>query len=48
MLLGWVWSPEGFLFKMGVLDLGGSSNVHLLGATAALTLCIIIGPREGR
>jgi Amt family ammonium transporter len=32
----WTWNPEGFLFKMGVLDFAGGTVVHISAGCAAL------------
>ena len=35
-LAHWTWHPEGFLFKMGVLDFAGGTVVHISAGCAAL------------
>ncbi|TDL99373.1 MAG: ammonia channel protein [Flavobacteriaceae bacterium] len=35
-LCHWTWHPEGFLFKMGVLDFAGGTVVHMSAGIAAL------------
>lgn len=35
-LAHWTWHPEGFLFKMGVLDFAGGTVVHMSAGFAAL------------
>ncbi|MBC7388888.1 MAG: ammonium transporter [Opitutaceae bacterium] len=35
-LAHWTWHPEGFLFKMGVLDFAGGTVVHMSAGWAAL------------
>lgn len=35
-LAHWAWHPEGFLFKMGVLDFAGGTVVHISAGCAAL------------
>ena len=42
-----VWSPDGFLFKMGALDFAGGTVVHISAGVAALVAAIILGPRRG-
>jgi ammonium transporter, Amt family len=42
-----VWSPTGFLFKMGALDFAGGTVVHISAGVAALVAAIILGPRRG-
>lgn len=44
----WVWSEEGWLNKMGMIDVAGSSVVHVCGGIAALVGTIMTGPRAGR
>lgn len=43
----WVWSPEGWLFKMGVLDFAGGTVVHINAGIGALVLAIMVGKRKG-
>ncbi len=43
----WVWGG-GWLSRLGFIDYAGSTVVHLLGGTLALTGAIIIGPRIGK
>ncbi len=47
-LAHWTWHPEGFIFKMGVLDFAGGSVVHISAGIAALVGAIILGPRKVR
>jgi len=42
----WVWSPDGWLFKLGVIDSGGL--VHIVGGSAGLIGAILLGPRLGK
>src|SRR6218665_3251059 len=35
-LAHWTWNPDGFLFKLGVLDFAGGTVVHLSAGVAAL------------
>jgi Amt family ammonium transporter len=44
----WIWSPNGWLAKLGILDFAGSAAIHALGGFAALAAAIFIGPRIGR
>lgn len=39
-LAHWTWHPEGFLFKLGVLDFAGGSVVHMSAGFAALAASI--------
>jgi len=42
----WVWHPDGFLFKMGVLDFAGGAVIHLSAGVAALVGAIVLGRRD--
>jgi Amt family ammonium transporter len=43
----WVWSPDGWLFGLGVLDFAGGTVVHLSSGVAALVAALFIGRRTG-
>ena len=43
----WVFSPEGWLFKMGALDFAGGAVVHINAGIAALAAVLILGRRRG-
>jgi Amt family ammonium transporter len=43
----WVWSPDGWLFTLGVLDFAGGTVVHLSSGIAALVAALFIGRRLG-
>jgi Amt family ammonium transporter len=43
----WVWSPDGWLFGLGVLDFAGGTVVHLASGVAALVAALFIGRRSG-
>ena len=43
----WVWSPNGWLYKMGVLDFAGGTVVHINAGISALALAWVLGPRKG-
>jgi Amt family ammonium transporter len=43
----WVWSPDGWLFSLGVLDFAGGTVVHLSSGIAALVAALFIGRRTG-
>ncbi|KAK7070343.1 Ammonium transmembrane transporter activity protein [Halocaridina rubra] len=45
---GWLWGNHGFLFKLGAVDIAGSSGVHLCGGASALVASKLVGPRIGR
>lgn len=44
----WIWSLNGFLNKLGMIDFAGSAVIHSLGGFAALAAAIFIGPRIGK
>lgn len=43
----WVWSGDGWLFKMGALDFAGGTVVHLISGIAGISCAIVIGKRKG-
>ena len=43
----WVWSPEGWLYSLGVLDFAGGTVVHLSSGVAALVAALLVGRRMG-
>lgn len=45
---GWVWNPNGWLYKMGFIDFAGSGAIHMVGGISALIGAIILGPRIGK
>lgn len=47
-LAHWTWHPEGFLFKMGVLDFAGGTVVHMSAGFAALAASIYLRNRNER
>lgn len=40
-----VWSPQGFLFKAGVMDFAGGFVIHLSSGIAGFTAAYWVGPR---
>ena len=42
----WTWNPDGFLFKMGVLDFAGGTVVHISAGCAALAGAIVLKRRK--
>lgn len=42
----WTWHPDGFLFKMGVLDFAGGTVVHISAGCAALAGAIVLKRRR--
>jgi len=45
-LAHWTWHPEGFLFKMGVLDFAGGTVVHISAGCAALAGAMVLKRRK--
>ncbi|GAA4498452.1 ammonium transporter [Hymenobacter ginsengisoli] len=45
-LAHWTWHPDGFLFKLGVLDFAGGTVVHMSAGWAALAAAIYLKPRK--
>jgi Amt family ammonium transporter len=45
-LAHWIWHPDGFLHKMGVLDFAGGTVVHMSAGFAALAGAIMLGRRQ--
>jgi len=43
----WVWSENGWLYKLGLYDFAGGTVVHITAGVAALVSAIVIGPRRG-
>jgi Amt family ammonium transporter len=43
----WVWSPNGWLYSLGVLDFAGGTVVHLSSGIAALVAALMVGRRIG-
>lgn len=41
----WVWHPDGFLRKMGILDFAGGTVVHITAGVAALVSAIVMGKK---
>ncbi|CAL1539214.1 unnamed protein product, partial [Lymnaea stagnalis] len=44
----WVWSENGWLNRMGVVDVAGDGPVHLVGGAVSLVAAIMIKPRAKR
>lgn len=45
-LAHWTWHPEGFLFKLGVLDFAGGTVVHMSAGWAALAGALYLKRRQ--
>jgi ammonium transporter, Amt family len=43
----WVWAPDGWLFKKGLLDFAGGVVVHTTCGVAALVCALVLGKRSG-
>lgn len=43
----WVWHPNGYLFKEGVLDYAGGTVVHISAGVAGLVTALMVGRRTG-
>ena len=43
----WVWSGNGWLFNMGLLDFAGGTVVHITAGVAALVAALVLGNRTG-
>lgn len=46
-LAHWVWSADGWLFKLGALDFAGGTVIHIAAGVSALVAALILGPRIG-
>jgi len=42
----WVWSSDGWLFKLGALDFAGGTVVHINAGVAAIVTAIMLGKRR--
>ena len=42
----WMWSSDGWLYKMGALDFAGGIVVHINAGIAALVMAIMLGKRR--
>jgi ammonium transporter, Amt family len=42
----WVWSTDGWLFKLGALDFAGGTVVHISSGVSALVVALMIGRRN--
>ncbi|MGE5764007.1 MAG: ammonium transporter [Mycobacterium leprae] len=43
----WVFSPQGWLFRLGALDFAGGTVVHINAGAAGLALALLVGRRLG-
>ena len=44
----WIWSENGWLRKMGAVDIAGCGAVHLVGGVSGLVATLMLKPRTGR
>lgn len=44
----WVWEQNGFLRKLGVIDVAGGGVVHVVGGITGLVATLILRPRHRR
>lgn len=44
----WVWESNGFLNKLGVIDVAGGGVVHVVGGVTGLVATLILRPRHRR
>lgn len=42
----WVWSADGWLYKLGALDFAGGTIVHINAGVAAIVTVIMLGKRS--
>jgi len=42
----WVWSGDGWLFKLGALDFAGGTVVHINAGIAAIVMALMLGKRR--
>ncbi|HOV15142.1 MAG TPA: ammonium transporter, partial [Spirochaetota bacterium] len=42
----WIWSTDGWLFKLGVIDFAGGIVVHINAGIASLVAAVLIGKRK--
>ena len=47
LLAHWVWSPDGWLHRAGLLDFAGGTVVEICSGASALALVLVLGPRRG-
>ena len=46
-LAHWVWSSDGWLFKLGALDFAGGTVIHISAGMSALVMALLLGKRAG-
>ncbi|MGV9666792.1 ammonium transporter [Nocardia niigatensis] len=43
----WVWTPDGWLHRLGALDYSGGLVVEIASGASALAMALVLGPRVG-
>jgi Amt family ammonium transporter len=43
----WVWSPDGWIHRLGAVDFAGGTVVHINAGVGGLMLVLVLGPRIG-
>lgn len=46
-IVHWVWTPNGWLYKMGVLDLAGGFPIEVASGVSSLVAALMVGSRLG-
>ncbi len=44
----WIWSRNGWLKALGVIDIAGAGPVHIVGGVTGLIATLMLKPRQGR
>uniref|UniRef100_A0A1I8JB34 Ammonium_transp domain-containing protein n=1 Tax=Macrostomum lignano TaxID=282301 RepID=A0A1I8JB34_9PLAT len=44
----WMWSENGFLYKLNCMDIAGAGPVHLVGGTTGMVATLLLRPRLHR
>ena len=44
----WEWAEDGWLKKLGLVDIAGAGSVHMVGGMTGLVATIMLKPRYGR
>lgn len=43
----WIWAPEGWAFKLGVLDYAGGGPIEICSGVTGLVYSLFLGKRRG-
>lgn len=46
VIVNWTWNPNGWAYKLGVLDFAGGSPVHMSTGAAGLAYALVLGKRK--